>query len=150
MKENRKTFSATKGAEELLGELRGAQQIDVAIATGDWLPSVSFKLESAGVSVNGFPMATSSDCYSRSDIVSLAVNRADRSIEDAVYVGDGLWDLRACRALGIPLIATGSRIDQLREAGARYLMPDLEKGRFLKLISQIGCADRARCIGRGD
>ena len=43
-----------------------------------------------------------------------------------VYVGDGLWDLRAATAMGITFIglAEGVRATQLRSEGAPVVFPD--------------------------
>lgn len=122
-------FPARPGAREILGLLRSRPGVQVAIATGDWDGPIKFKLAAAGISVEGVPMATSSDRRVRAEIIALAAERSGRALAEVVYVGDGLWDLRACRTLGIPFIGTGHRLSLLVEAGARHLLehcaPDL-------------------------
>jgi phosphoglycolate phosphatase-like HAD superfamily hydrolase len=46
-----------------------------------------------------------------------------------VYVGDGVWDARACRALGIPFIGVGSgvRAARLASEGAVRVFKDLSE-----------------------
>ncbi len=135
---NPEAFQPTSGARELLQSLRAAQGVSVAIATGDWQSSSSFKLAASGLDLTGIPIATCSDCPNRAGIIRLAAELAGRPLAEAVYVGDGRWDYRTCRELGIPFIGTGSRLDQLRTAGARHLLPDLSPGPFWEMMGQIG------------
>ena len=46
-----------------------------------------------------------------------------------VYVGDGVWDARACRALGIPFIGIGSgvRAARLASEGAVRVFQNLSE-----------------------
>jgi len=77
-------------------------------------------------------MATSSDAPRRSDIIRLAAQRAGRSLSDVVYVGDGVWDLKASGDLGIGFIGTGSRLNRLKEAGAEHMIEILEAALLLR------------------
>ena len=52
-------------------------------------------------------------------------------------MGDGLWDLRACKRLGIPFIGVGHRREKLREAGATYILHDLNPTEFLQMRAAI-------------
>ncbi|MCF7689644.1 MAG: HAD hydrolase-like protein [Cephaloticoccus sp.] len=124
-------FPAADGARSLLQELR-AQGIPVAIATGDWRESILIKLQAAGIEIEGIPLVTSSDFYSRADIIAAAVTQAGHTLDEAIYVGDGPWDLRACRKLGIPFIGVGRRRDRLQAAGAIHLLTDFSPSEFLR------------------
>lgn len=123
-------FKPKAGAADLLRELQ-ARGVPVAIATGDWRESILFKLEASGLQIDGIPVMTSSDHRCRSDIIRSAVAKVGRPLSEAVYVGDGPWDLRACRQLGIPFIGVGARRDELRTAGAEHVLADLEPAAFL-------------------
>ncbi len=129
-------FPATTGACELLPQLTELGY-DCAIATGDWVDSITLKLDAASIPWRGLPMATSSDRDTRAQIISLAAERANRPIEEAIYVGDGLWDLRATGALGIPFIATGAKHARLAAAGAKFVVPDLTPPAFLATLARI-------------
>lgn len=129
-------FPATPGAIDLLPQLQD-QGFECAIATGDWFESISLKLNAAGIPWHGLPMATSSDRPIRSEIIALAAHRANRSLANALYVGDGTWDLRATRALGIPFIGCGENVDRLRAAGAQFTAPDLQPDGFFSILNQI-------------
>lgn len=118
-------FRPLVGAVELLADLR-ARGIPFAIATGDWRESIQFKLASAGIDVSGIPLATASDFTRRSEIIAAAVRLGGGSLADAVYVGDGPWDYRACQTLGIRFIGVGARRELLRQEGATHLLDHLE------------------------
>jgi|SRR6187402_1615383 len=121
---NPQCFPAANGALALLRELVAAKR-PVAIATGDWRETISFKLRCAGIDVAGVPMMTSSEHYSRADIIAAAVSAAGGALQQATYIGDGLWDLRACRKLGISFVGVGARVEKLRQAGATHTVTDL-------------------------
>src|SRR5262245_10379213 len=70
------------------------------------------------------------DARSRADIVQLARERAEafyeRRFNRVVSVGDGVWNVQTATALGLPFvgIATRSKADRLRSAGARAVLSD--------------------------
>lgn len=130
-------FFSTNETRALLEHLREHDEYDIAIATGDWYDTIRYKLEVAGIELERFIHATSSDAPIRSEIIAIAAERSDRSLEDVVYVGDGTWDIRACRALGIPFIGTGSRIDSLVREGARWTLRSLHQEPFFEILSEI-------------
>ena len=130
------SFPALDGALALLAELR-QRGVPVAIATGDWFESITFKLQAAGIPFDAVPIVTSSDFYSRADIIAEAIAKAGRPREEAVYIGDGLWDLRAARKLGIPFIGVGYRKEKLEAAGATHTLRDLSPLNFWQVIETI-------------
>ena len=55
------------------------------------------------------------------DLVKVALDKAGVPAEDAVFVGDTVWDAQACRKASVPCIGVlsgGSSRDELTEAGA--------------------------------
>lgn len=144
-------FPAMEGAVALLHELKAAG-LRVAIATGDWRDSITFKLRAAGIPHEDIPIVTSSEHYSRAGIIRAAVAEAGGSLDEAVYAGDGVWDLRACERLGIPFIGVGHRKERLRKAGAVHVLDDLRPTGFWSVRNAIhtetsgstGAASRGR------
>lgn len=134
---NPKAFGSSQDTRQLLEHLQAHDSIDVAIATGDWFKTIRFKLEVAGIELDRFVHATSSDHAVRSNIIQLAAERSCRDLQDTIYIGDGVWDIRACRMLGIPFIGTGQRIDALKEAGAEWILETLETEALLDVVEQI-------------
>ena len=130
-------FQAAPETIDLIDTLQSSDRYDIAIATGDWLPSISYKLSKSGIDLSAIPHATSSERYARAEIIRLATERANGNLENTIYVGDGVWDLRACRQLGIPFIGTGERTERLRQAGAEWILPKLDTEPFLEILDDI-------------
>ncbi|HZZ18781.1 MAG TPA: GNAT family N-acetyltransferase [Opitutaceae bacterium] len=128
---------AADGAVELLRDLR-ARNIPVAIATGDWRQSILIKLTAAGIPFEGIPIATSSENYARSEIIAAAVAATGARLEDAIYVGDGPWDYRATRKLGIPFVGVGKRTPLLRQEGAINLLSTMHPDEFWRVRATMG------------
>lgn len=130
-------FFSTNETRELLEHLIGHDEYDIAIATGDWFDTIRYKLKVAGIELERFVHATSSDAPIRSEIITLAAERSNRSLKEVVYVGDGTWDVRACKTLGIPFIGTGNRIDELKNEGTQWTLPHLKLEPFFEILSDI-------------
>lgn len=128
-------FQSTPGAIDLLHQLTD-QGYSCAIATGDWFSSIKQKLTAAKIPWQGLPIATCTDRRTRAEIITLAAARANRPIQDAIYIGDGTWDYLATQALGIPFIGVGQKHNQLKKAGAPITLPDLKPEAFFTALSK--------------
>jgi phosphoglycolate phosphatase-like HAD superfamily hydrolase len=128
---------AAEGAVALLNDLR-ARGLPIAIATGDWRRSILIKLTAAGIPFEGIPIATSSENYARSDTIAAAVAAAGRTLAEAVYVGDGVWDYRATKKLGIPFIGVGKREQLLRNEGAPHILANMTPEEFWRVRTLMG------------
>lgn len=136
-------FMAVPGAAELLRRIAGEPGWSAALATGAWKASAELKLGAARIGIDGLPFATADDAESRHDIARAAIVRAmgngatvpphPRLIDEAherfggvVYVGDGVWDARTSRDLGLGFVGVRVRGDEggLRDAGARRVVRD--------------------------
>jgi phosphoglycolate phosphatase-like HAD superfamily hydrolase len=123
-------FTPVAGADRLLSRLAQSSSHRVSFATGGWRDSARLKMASAGMCLDDHPAASADDALVRESIVRLskerAVERYGETFACTVYIGDGVWDARACRSLGIPFIgiATGSRATRLSEEGAVFVFPD--------------------------
>jgi phosphoglycolate phosphatase-like HAD superfamily hydrolase len=108
--------------------------------------SARYKLASAGLVVDSFPWATADDALDRANILRAAIERARQKYEEAfekvVYVGDGVWDVRAAKALGIGFLglAADTKARRLLEEGALCVLPNfsdlLRVGNCLELVAQ--------------
>jgi phosphoglycolate phosphatase-like HAD superfamily hydrolase len=136
-------FVAVTGAPLLLSRLADSGEHRVALATGAWRESARLKMASAGLCYDDYPAASSDDAFDRESIIRLSMQRAVeryRSIGSTVYVGDGVWDARACRSVGIPFvgIGTGSRATRLSAEGAVFVFQDFsDTDLFLSSIYEI-------------
>jgi phosphoglycolate phosphatase-like HAD superfamily hydrolase len=105
-------FVPVRGARQLLSDLSASAEYRVSLATGGWRDSARVKMASAGMCLDDYPSASADDAHDRESIMKISMQRAverhGMSFVSTVYVGDGIWDARACRTLGIPFIGIGS------------------------------------------
>jgi len=95
---------AVDGAGAIFASLRDRGH-RIALATGCWRRSAERKLGRADIAHDGVPLASCDDHVARTGIVRAALAKAAaRDGERVVYVGDGAWDVKATRELGIPLV----------------------------------------------
>ncbi|HMF51940.1 MAG TPA: HAD family hydrolase [Candidatus Saccharimonadales bacterium] len=137
-------FAPVPGAPQLLARLRQSADFQVALATGCWAEPARVKMTGAGMNYDDYPSASADDAPERESIIKLALARATRLKDaegrQAVYVGDGVWDARACRKVGIPFlgIAAGAQREKLLAAGAAQILPDFsDQSRFFAAIETI-------------
>ena len=131
------------GAAQFLAWLEGSGQFRVAIATGCWSESARVKMASAGMHYDDYPSASADDALERESIIRLAIQRAVLrigAIDGAVYIGDGIWDARACRDLGLPFIGvgTGRAAEKLLDEGAISVVKN-----FLPVSDVMKAIDKA-------
>jgi phosphoglycolate phosphatase-like HAD superfamily hydrolase len=134
-------FAMVAGAQELMRRLADRRGWGVSIATGAWKASATIKLRTAGLDASGYAAAYADDGVSRQEITLTSIGRAlgvasgRGALQSArerwgavVYVGDGVWDARTSRELGIGFV--GVRVEgdfeRLRAEGAGRLLRDYE------------------------
>lgn len=119
-------FQPVPGARTVMARIRNAGWIP-AIATGSWEQSAVLKLRAAKIDVEGVPLATSSLHPQRSMIIQHALRAAGATPRaGAVYVGDGTWDIKAARQIGIGFLGRGNlqNAETLRNSGASLIISD--------------------------
>src|SRR6266576_4391382 len=137
-------FAPIAGARQLLCDLVGSAEHRVSLATGGWRDSARLKMASAGMCFDDHPAASADDAHDRESIMRLSKQRAaeryGESFACTVYVGDGVWDARACRSVGIPFIGigTGVRAARLASEGALRVFQDYsDADLFLESLDEI-------------
>src|SRR5216110_2245983 len=137
-------FAPVAGADRLLSRLAQSGSHRVSLATGGWSDSARLKMASAGMCFDDHPAASADDELDRESIIRLSKQRAaeryGESFACTVYVGDGVWDARACRSVGIPFIGigTGSRATRLSAEGAVCVFADFSDTElFLRRVYEI-------------
>ena len=115
----------------------------LGLATGNWATIAQTILGLAGLEVDGVPAAYSDDATAREDICRVAWQRAEErhgcTFAGMVYVGDGVWDVRAVESLGCGFvgIGRGPAAERLREAGAAEVLTDyLDAEAFLSAVNR--------------
>lgn len=132
---NQSPFQPVAGAREMLSHLLAAPEWAVSLASGAWEASARLKLASAELHFPNMPGAFADDAPAREAIMRASLDKALRlhggtSFDSVVYIGDGVWDARACRDLGWPFIGIASdaaKIARLRSEGARHVFPHFLK-----------------------
>jgi phosphoglycolate phosphatase-like HAD superfamily hydrolase len=134
------------GAGLLLAALEGQKDITVAYATGCFRRTAALKMQSARLSFDQFSSATCDDSISRVEIMQIAIGSAaaDRGVsgfENTVYIGDGVWDVWACRRLGLPFIGITADVaaDRLSAEGIEFLLPDFRDQELFHEYRERSC-----------
>lgn len=98
------------GAGKLISHLKSMPNVSLSIATGGWGETARLKLASAGIDIEGIPLASANDHIDRAEIMRCARSKADALLNARVtYVGDAQWDIDTCERLNWPLILVGER-----------------------------------------
>jgi phosphoglycolate phosphatase-like HAD superfamily hydrolase len=125
-------YPEVAGAGAFVQSLLGDPHRPVALASGAWEASARLKLTVAGLELGRLPGAFAEDGPSRESIMRASYDRASRragcpSFDSVVYIGDGVWDVRAATNLGWPCLAVAadpSKAARLRSAGAAAVFTD--------------------------
>ena len=125
--------AATPGACELVEKLRVDPNFQIGFATGGWRHTAHLKLDHVGIRPARIPCRSSDDSYDRIEIMESCRAAIGCSPGDAVYVGDGEWDMRATKELGWRFIGIGSRLKN----ESRVWIPDFESCDLLSLIDEF-------------
>ena len=129
------------GARELLEALTEAA-IPWAIATSGRMETAAHNLSALGVDPEKTPVVTRDQVkYAKPDpdLFIAAAERLGAAIENAVVVGDSIWDMlaaRRCRALGVGLLSGGYGMDELERGGAARVYED--PADMLKHLDEVG------------
>lgn len=106
------SINEISGASEFITKLKELDDVVISFATGGWLDSAVLKLESAGIDISGIPIASSNDHHSRIEIMKIAEQRAIKESRlSFTYFGDGSWDLKACKELGVNFVLVGDKLE---------------------------------------
>jgi phosphoglycolate phosphatase-like HAD superfamily hydrolase len=128
---NRRTLEIAGAAASVQAALDAGYA--VAIASGDWEITARHKLTSAKIPFEKLPSAYCEVSHVRTEIMQTALVRARAhydvlEFERIVYVGDGAWDVKACRELSWPLVGIGqhTQAQRLRSLGVSHVLPHYE------------------------
>jgi phosphoglycolate phosphatase-like HAD superfamily hydrolase len=132
------------GARELLEALHDYDHLHLALLTGNYREAAAIKLQHFELWDFFEWGAFSDDHADRNQLVPIAKSRAETydipvaAIERVIVIGDTPHDVECARVAGATCIAVatgGYTVDQLREAGADQVLPDLaDTERVLQLL----------------
>lgn len=131
---DRRGMRLLPGVVELLERLAERSDLALGLLTGNWEPGARSKLSRFDLN-RFFPFgAFGCDAVDRDDLPPVALDRAEHRTGrrfapgETLIIGDTPHDIACGRAHGIPVlaVATGrTPADELREAGADWVVPDL-------------------------
>ena len=128
------------GAARMLSVLREHPDFECSVATGSWPESALLKIRSAGLVIEGLPMATCDDSSEREQITQVSIERARYQYHlptdtPVTLVGDSPWDFEVATKLQLHFVGIGKQ--RLLECGAKHVMEDFtDVDRFLELAAQ--------------
>ncbi|MES9945677.1 MAG: HAD hydrolase-like protein, partial [Candidatus Thiodiazotropha sp.] len=112
MRIGEKSINEIAGASVFIEKLKALDDVVISFATGGWYESAILKLQSAGIDISEVPIASSNDHHSRIEIMKIAEKRAtNASSLSFTYFGDGSWDLKACKELGVNFVLVGDKLE---------------------------------------
>lgn len=122
-------FAEIPGASSFIRSLKHLDDAVVSIATGCWHSEAMFKLNASNIPFADIPIATCDDSKSREEIMAISAQRAltahqVQHFDKIVYIGDGVWDMKASKSLGYGFIGVGARLESLAGKGIDYLHKD--------------------------
>ncbi len=128
-KENPDLFNEVTGSSNFFHYLSQHPDIEVGIATGSWEKSGIVKLDAIGIQAENYPYSNSDRFITREEIVADAIQQAKNTYQynftDITYFGDGIWDYKTCKNLGIPLIGIDHHnTEVLAEVGVKNIFQD--------------------------
>lgn len=103
---------AIKGARAVVESFSANPNYAVSFATGSFLKPAFVKLNQAGIQYDSDLVVGSNTIYSREGIVEQAMEKAKvfyqvDAFDHIIAVGDGIWDLKAAKNLGLHFIGIG-------------------------------------------
>jgi phosphoglycolate phosphatase-like HAD superfamily hydrolase len=144
MDENESAFDEVKGAYEIIELLKTKKEYALAIATGCWEDTATVKLNIAGIDYDEIPLANSDHSVTRVGIIEKAIELAKEkhgvnAFDKVIYIGDGIWDVKACKEKNIPLIGIDcNNTGQLAKEGVTKIFADFSNQKeFLKAIDSL-------------
>jgi len=104
--------SEIDGAKNFIDYLTYKTDYAISFATGSLLKPAFVKLNQAGINHNEKLVVGANEIYEREGIVKEAIGRAKEfynvaSFENIISIGDGIWDLKTAKNLGLHFIGFG-------------------------------------------
>jgi phosphoglycolate phosphatase-like HAD superfamily hydrolase len=109
-----KETTEINGAKDMVDYFSGKTDYAICFATGSFLKPALIKLKQSKISYEEKLVVGSNEAYEREVIVKQAIRKAREfhsveSFEHIISIGDGIWDLRTARNLGIHFIGIGMK-----------------------------------------
>lgn len=119
------------GAKKLMESLLADDEIAIGFATGSMLKPAEHKLEATAIPYRKGVLVAANHIHERENIVGQAIEQAksfyhQTTFDRIISIGDGLWDLKTARNLGIEFIGIGQANKEIMEShGMKQYFDDL-------------------------
>lgn len=135
-------FTEVKGAKAFFESLGELENYRLGIATGAWGDSAKIKLNAIGIDWSSVCFSNSDHFKTRGGITNSVIHQLDSQgykPERIIYFGDGEWDYKTCKELGIEFIGIDVRGNgKLEMLGAKHVFRDFkEPDKLLELIKDL-------------
>ena len=133
-------FKEVSGALELYELVKKNPKFEVGIATGCWNRSGVIKLNAIGIDPNEVAYSNSDFFITREEIVLDTIAQAEKKyngkFSEIIYFGDGIWDYKTCKNLGIRFIGIDILNDgKLKDLGTEVVFENfLDTPRILEVL----------------
>jgi len=106
--------SEINGAKNIVEFFNEQTDYAIAFATGSFLKPARVKLKQAEIKFNEELVIGSNEFFEREEIVKEAIIQAEKyhnvnHFNEIISVGDGIWDLKTARNLGVHFIGIGMK-----------------------------------------
>lgn len=135
--------SEIKGAKEIVTMFINQSDYAIAFATGSLLKPALIKLTQAGIEHDERLVVGSNTFFSREEIVQSAITQAREfyqvhSFEHIISVGDGIWDFKTARNLGLHFIGIGNKnLLDFEAADIQYHIEDWQSFSIEEMESRL-------------
>jgi len=124
-------FKEVKNATEFFYYIQSDPNYKVGIATGAWEESAKLKLEMIGINIKDVAFSNSSIYKSREkitkDVIHQLTEKINIDLNEIIYFGDGVWDYKTCKNLGIRFIGIDiNNDDKLKKLGAKVVFDNFK------------------------
>jgi len=136
-------FNEVSGAKDFFNSIRKSTNFKLGIATGAWEASAKIKLNAVGIDLEGISFSNSDYHKSREaitqDVIKQINIKTQRSPDQIIYFGDGVWDYKTCKNLGIQFIGIDVAGDgKLSKIGAKTVFHNYNhKEQILTVLNKM-------------
>ncbi|CAM1346211.1 HAD family hydrolase [Tenacibaculum crassostreae] len=136
--------SEINGAGEVVNYFMRKTDYAICFATGSLLEPALIKLQQANINFIPNVVETASKFYTREEIVTSAMNKAKKyfgveNFDNIISVGDGIWDLRTAKNLGIHFLGIRNKnLSDFKAEGIKSHIEDWNSFDFNKVQTELG------------
>lgn len=133
-----------KGANEAVNFFMRETDYAICFATGSLLAPALVKLEQAEINFVPDLVEASNTIYTRENIVKSAIKKAENyfqvaTFENIISVGDGMWDLKTARNLGVHFLGIRDKsLAYFQQENIKSHITDWSQFDFEKVQSELG------------